>query len=345
MKVAVVNNAVPFVRGGAEVLASALVAELERHGHVADLVRLPFAWDPVERIYDSMLAASLVRIVNVDRVIALKFPAYLVPHDHKVIWLLHQFRQFYDLWGSPLGGYEASPRVEEVRSLVQEADLRAFSETPAIFTNSAVVSQRLRAFNGISSRVLHPPLANPEAFHRQKTGDYLFAGGRINAGKRQYLVAEAMRWTKSKVRLVIAGPPDSQHDLDRLEAARRESGAADRITIIPRMITEEEKAALVNESLACVYCPYDEDSYGYVTLEAAQASKALVTTADSGGVTDLVIDGSTGFVREADPRQLAEAFDTLGRSSRLAEMLGDGARKRVDELGLSWDHVIETLLA
>ena len=46
MKIAVVNNTVPFLRGGAEILADALTDRLNRAGHVAQLVRLPFAWPP-----------------------------------------------------------------------------------------------------------------------------------------------------------------------------------------------------------------------------------------------------------------------------------------------------------
>ena len=40
-----------------------------------------------------------LRLYNVDRTIALKFPAYLIPHTEKTLWLLHQFRQAYDLYG------------------------------------------------------------------------------------------------------------------------------------------------------------------------------------------------------------------------------------------------------
>ena len=47
-----------------------------------------------------MLAARLIKLTSIDRVIALKFPAYYVEHDNKVLWLLHQFRQAYDLWGT-----------------------------------------------------------------------------------------------------------------------------------------------------------------------------------------------------------------------------------------------------
>ncbi len=100
MKVAVVNNWVPFLSGGAEHLAEALTRKLAEYGHQSMLVRLPFAWHPPGKILEHMLACRCVRLAGVDRVIGLKFPAYYVPHPNKVVWLLHQFRQAYDLWGT-----------------------------------------------------------------------------------------------------------------------------------------------------------------------------------------------------------------------------------------------------
>ena len=109
MKILVINNMVPFIRGGAEKLADHLVRNLRRYGHDADLMRIPFQWDPPERIYDEILACRMLKLYNVDRVIGLKFPAYLIPHPNKTLWLIHQFRQAYDLAGTSMSqlGHEA----------------------------------------------------------------------------------------------------------------------------------------------------------------------------------------------------------------------------------------------
>src|SRR5689334_22136762 len=99
MKVLVLNNAAPFVRGGAEELADHLVYRLNLLSSVqAELLRIPFRWEPAERILDEILIAKNLHLHKVDRVIGLKFPAYLIPHSNKVLWLLHQFRQAYDLY-------------------------------------------------------------------------------------------------------------------------------------------------------------------------------------------------------------------------------------------------------
>jgi glycosyltransferase involved in cell wall biosynthesis len=113
---------------------------------------------------------------------------------------------------------------------------------------------------------------------------------------------------------------------------------------VPRWIDEGEKRDLFARALACAYIPYDEDSYGYVTLESFTSRKAVVTTADAGGVLRLVEDGETGLVVPPDAEALGGAFDTLYRDRASAKRLGERARERMLELGISWDTVIERLL-
>jgi glycosyltransferase involved in cell wall biosynthesis len=234
--------------------------------------------------------------------------------------------------------------VADVRRIVQNADNECFVSSRQIYTISPVTADRLRHYNGVTAEVLRPPLANPGAFGSAATGDYIFAGGRINNFKRQLLAVEAMRHVRSSVRLVVAGAPETADDAAALEAARASCPKPERIVLLLRYISEEEKIELVNGALACVYCPIDED-YGLVALEGAQAGKALITTYDSGGTIEFVVDGRSGLVRQPDPNELAGAFDTLASSPKLAQSLGRGARARLDELGISWDHVLDRLLA
>ena len=102
------------MRGGAELLAESLRSELQAAGHEAEIISLPFKWYPAERIAEHMLAFRLIDLTEsragpIDRVIGLKFPAYMITHPNKVIWLLHQHRGAYDLWGTPYGDLTAAP--------------------------------------------------------------------------------------------------------------------------------------------------------------------------------------------------------------------------------------------
>jgi glycosyltransferase involved in cell wall biosynthesis len=113
---------------------------------------------------------------------------------------------------------------------------------------------------------------------------------------------------------------------------------------LDRFVSEREKQELLAHALGCLYFPLGEDSYGYVGLEASYSEKAIITTTDAGGVLELVEHGSNGLVVSPDAASLAQAMDQLYDDRAAAERMGKAARRRVDELGISWDHVIEALL-
>jgi glycosyltransferase involved in cell wall biosynthesis len=344
MKVAVLNNAVPFLRGGAEHLSDALVSHLERRGHDAVAFNVPFRWDSPAAILESAYACFSLRVPNVDRVIALKFPAYYVPHGDKVLWLLHQFRQVYDLWGTPLQDVPDSATGLRLREAIHRADEAVLARC-RIHTNSAVTSQRLRDFNGIASSVLFPPLLDDAHFRCESFGEYLFYPSRINNAKRQLLAIEAMAHVQTGVRLVVAGAVEAPPDETEIRAFIERLGVADKVTFLPGFMDEMEKADLFARALGCVYIPYDEDSYGYVTLESYASRKPVVTASDSGGTSVVVVDGETGFVTEPTPQALAEAFDALYADREGARTMGDAGAELVQSLGITWDNVVETLLA
>jgi glycosyltransferase involved in cell wall biosynthesis len=342
MRIAIVNNQAPFVRGGAELLAEWLQQKLEEYGHQAEVVRLPFQWNPSERIIDHMLAARLVRLTNVDRVVAFKFPAYYVPHDDKVLWLLHQFRQAYDLWGTPFQGIPNTSAGHKIREAIMGADRLHLPKAKHIYTNSRIVGHRLRLYSEIDSEPLYPPLLDSSPYRCEEYGNYFFFPSRINAVKRQYVAVEAMAQLSSATKLIIAGPPDTPGDLGQLMDVVHEHGLESRVEVIPRWISDEEKLALLAGARGVIYTPLGEDSYGYVTLEAFHALKPVITLRDSDGTLELVRDRHNGRVA-VGVQELAQAIDELAEDQALAERWGQAAQETISELEISWDRVVRCL--
>ena len=127
MRIAVCRPQVPFDRGGAEIFADELAAELRERGHEADLVTMPFKWYPGERVLTQALLWRLADLTEadgrpIDLVVATKFPSYCVRHPNKVVWLLHQFRQAYELDRTELGQFSESPEDRALRRSVQRLD-------------------------------------------------------------------------------------------------------------------------------------------------------------------------------------------------------------------------------
>jgi len=344
MKVLVLSTMVPFIHGGAEELCDHLVANLKREGVEAEAFRIPFTWEPADRLIDEMVIARNLRLYNVDRVIALKFPAYMVPWHNKVLWLLHQYRQAYDLRDAGQSNIPNDATGAQIVSAIRAGDRLAFSEAKQIFANSPTTARRLRHYNDVDSLLLRPPLNDPELFVGGEQQGYVLATGRVNAGKRQHLLIEALQHAPG-IRLVVAGPPDRPEDEDRLRRLAETAGVEDRVKLDLRFLPRDELAGLVNGSLAVAYLPYDEDSFGYCTMEAFQAGKPVLTTSDSGGVLDIVRDGETGLVTLPDSQALGAALAALAENPGRARNLGQAGRAAFEALELNWPATIGKLLS
>jgi glycosyltransferase involved in cell wall biosynthesis len=346
MKVLVVNNAAPFIRGGAEELAEELVSRLNQtRGVEAELLRVPFRWDPADCIPEQILLNRNLQLYGVDRVIGLKFPAYLIPHPSKTLWLLHQFRQAYDLYESGMSHLCGDKAGSRIAQIVRRADNFCFKEARSIYVNSPVTQARLRKYNEFEATVLYPPLLDEERFGGGNYGEYIFAGGRVGPGKRQHLLIEAMHYTKLVAKLVIAGPLENEEYGQRLRALVRKSNRGDRIELRFGFQKREDIARLVNEALGCVYIPLDEDSLGYVTMEAFAAGKPVVTTRDAGGVLELVRDGETGYISDTNPELIAQSLDQLAGEKSVAVKMGRAGKALLYSMCLSWQSAVQQLLS
>jgi glycosyltransferase involved in cell wall biosynthesis len=291
-----------------------------------------------------MLMARALELWNIDHVIALKFPAYLARHPNKTLWLLHQYRQAYDLYDAGHSNLPPNQMGEDLRSLIRNADNESFREFKNIFTISEVTRQRLLKYNGVDARVLLPPAIDPELFIGGRMGDYIFAGGRINSIKRQLLLLQALSHTSRHVKLLIGGPPDTPKDGEELKAAVERLGLTDRVKLDLRLLPRKTYAKYMNEAAAVAYIPFGEDSLGYVTMEAALAEKALITTTDSGGVLGLVKNGQTGWVAEPNVASLAEAMSSVWRDPGCTQTYGEGAKELWIGMDINWPRIVETLL-
>ncbi len=347
MRVLVVTTQVPFVRGGAEIHADNLVSELQRAGHETNLVAIPFRWYPPAKLLDHLLACRLLDLtesngVKIDRVIGLKFPAYHIPHPHKVLWILHQQRPLFDLWETPNADLAFFPEGRDVRETVVKLEGQLLAEARALFANSKNVATRLERHTGYQARALYHPPAHADQFYTREAERYFFYPSRLCGLKRQELVLRALAHTKRPVEVIFAGSPDHPGYLRELNDLSRTIGVHQRVQWLGQ-ITEETKRHLYARSLAVLFPPLDED-YGYVTLEAMLSAKPVITCTDSGGPLEFVREGETGRISEPTPEALAEVLDELWDDPARCRRLGVNARDHYSSLGISWEHVINTLL-
>jgi glycosyltransferase involved in cell wall biosynthesis len=341
VRIAVCAPQVPFERGGAEIFADDLVSELRAREHEVDLVTVPFKWYPGERVLSQAFLWRLLDLEEangrpVELVIATKFPSYAVRHGNKVVWLLHQFRQAYELDRTELGQFGENAEERATRRAVQRLDRVALGEARKVFATSRNVAERLERSTGLEAEVMpHPPQELP--YRTDGYEDFVLSVGRLDRAKRNDLLLDALAEDASLRCVIVGDGPDRA----RLEDVARRHGLDGRARFAGR-VGEEELADLYGRCLAVYYAPVDED-FGFVPYEAFLAEKPVVTTTDAGGPLEVVQDRRNGLVCEPAAAPLAEACSWLGANPDSAREWGQAGR-RVAEL-LSWDRVIERLLA
>jgi len=339
VRVAVAAPQVPFVRGGAELMAEDLVGALRARRHEAELVTIPFKWYPGTRVLDQAFLWRLVDLTEsdgrpIDRVIATKFPAYAVRHPNKVAWVLHQFRQAYDYDRTELGQFSESAEDRATRAAIERLDAVALGEARRVFATSRNVADRLRRFNGIDATVLpHPPQALP--YRTGESEGFVLSVNRLDRAKRIDLLIEAAKQEPS-LRLVITGEGPDRARLESLA-----SGLDGQVEFAGR-VDDERLADLYARCLAVYYAPVDED-FGMVPYEAFLSGKPVVTTSDAGGPLEVVHDRETGVVVAPEPAEIARAALYLGAHADEARAWGSAGKAIAERV--TWDACVDALLS
>lgn len=341
MRIAVCRPQVPFAHGGVEIFTDTLVAELRARGHEADVVSVPFKWYPRERVLTQAFLWRLLDLEEVDGravdlVVATKFPSYVVRHPEKRVWLVHQFRQAYELDRTELGQFSESPEDRATRRKVQELDRIALGEATRLFATSGNVATRLERSTGLRSEVLpHPP---QELDYRCDAFDgFVLSASRLDRAKRIDLLLEAAALDPTLEVVVASDGPDRE----RLEGIARAKGLVGRVRFEGR-VPAERLAELYARCGSVFYAPVDED-FGMGPYEAFLSGKPVITATDSGGPLDVVHDRSTGLVVRPDAAEIATAAAWLRDHVDEARAFGERGRALAGEV--TWERAIGRLLS
>lgn len=345
MKIALCSSFVPFIYGGARNIVEWLEVMLQEAGHQVEKIYLPHV-DAPNLLFKQMASYRLIDLAaSADRIICFRPPAHVIPHPHKILWFIHHMRAYYDLWDTPYRGFPDDTKHRGIRDALYATDTAALREAKHVFTNSQVVSDRLKHYNDFNSEVLYPPVFQPNRFHCRSFNDEIVYVCRVEHHKRQHILVEAMQYTRTPVKLRLSGAASNETYVNEILGLISKLKLDGKVIFENRWISEAEKISYLADCLGAAYLPLDEDSYGYPSIEASHASKPIITTTDSGGVLELVTHRENGFVTEPDPRALAEAMDELYIQRDLTLAMGLNAHARIDELNIHWPHVLERLLS
>ncbi|HGM5880557.1 MAG: glycosyltransferase family 4 protein [Stenotrophomonas maltophilia] len=371
---------VPFVNGGIENLTWSLAGYLNGAGDVhVELIKVPSPEYDFESLMTSYERFSLLDLTHFDSIISVKYPAWMVRHPDHRIYMAHCLRGLYDTYPEQQMGLSlpagAPAEVEKLWSIVNRKHFDRY-DLPAIFDaaqkvlreggNSAwtalpsplvrsvvhrldaIAMRDVSVFSAISATVAKRKsyfpaeaqvhVAVPPSGLVPKSPDpqdYIFTVSRLDAPKRIDLLVQAMRQTKGETRLLIAGTGP------QLSVLKQLAGEDARIEFVG-YVGDEHLADYYRNALCVAFVPQDED-LGLITLEAMSSGKPVITTRDSGGPTEFVEDGVTGWICEPTPSSLSAAFNKAALDKNRTAEMGRVARDRIAGVA-NWPNVASVLL-
>lgn len=139
-RVLIVTDRTPFTDAKRDALCDQLVLALQSSAAAAEAIRLPYQADARTSL-PGMLARRSFDVWNADRLIALSFPACLIAHPEKIVWLVDDAR------GAP----GMAPAVE-----------LALDEAKRVYSVSRRASTGLFRVTGCKSKVLPIPSLDSE---------------------------------------------------------------------------------------------------------------------------------------------------------------------------------------
>jgi len=352
----VVPSYLPAVRYGGPIFAvHGLCAALAARGHAVDVFTtsvdgpddspvphgVPVPMDGVTvRYFASRIGRRLYWAPALARALRHEIADAAIVHLHSVfLWPTSAAARLARRWNIP---YVMSPRGMLVKDLVARRsstaknlwisliEKRNLEGAAAVHVTSGTEASELAAFgfrlghvatipNGVAEIAL--PVARSPAADVARLAEMrplMLYFGRLSwkKGLERLLRAFALTGTG---KLAIVGT-DDEGLAPRLRRLAGELGITDRVHIVPRTVTGEEKEFVFAAANALVLASLSEN-FGNVVIEAMQRGLAVIGTRGV-GAAETILAARGGLVVEANEPRLAQAMETLALDANFATELG-----------------------
>lgn len=168
----------------------------------------------------------------------------------------------------------------------------ALSKMHQVIANSKTVQKRLKTFLALDSIVIYPP-CSVENYAYAKSENYYLSTARLEEYKRVDMIINAFEKMPEKKLVVMSGG-------SKLDYLRHQVMVKNISNVtFTGWVSEQEKCKLVNECLATIYIPKNED-FGISPVESMAAGKPVIGV-DEGGVSETILNETTGILCPPDP--------------------------------------------
>ncbi len=225
-------------------------------------------------------------------------------------------------------GYKLSSWVEKIA--IESSDrVIAVSKGAKkdILKHFDVSSEKVKViYNGVNLEKWHKVKTDSTLKEYGIRGDYVLFVGRTTRQKGMVYLIDAAREIDTQVVFCTSAP-----DTKEVEDEINEHFQSTTNTLWINKLLKEEQYIELYSNASVFACPSIYEPFGIINLEA-MACKTPVVASAVGGITEVVVDGETGFlVPPSNPHILAEKINFLLKNKKLAVKFGQNGRKRVEK--------------
>jgi glycosyltransferase involved in cell wall biosynthesis len=267
-------------------------------------------------------------------------------HNPKIpcIWFCHEPTSFvHDL--QIIHGLPVPIRYFALLSnpIMKFIDKRMVARADYIIVNSNFTANRCKKIYGITKTETAYPGVDLNEFPiaQQNKENYFLCVSRLDYFKRIDLVIKSVYLLKKRgisLKLIIIGDGLEKENLIKQS---KEFALSEAITFMGKI--DREGLISYYAKALCVIFPSIYEPFGIVPIEA-QAAWTPVIASKSGGPTESIVDGETGFlIKPNSTDEMTEKILFFLQNPSVAKSMGISARKNVTEK-FSWEKTSEKLL-
>jgi glycosyltransferase involved in cell wall biosynthesis len=233
-------------------------------------------------------------------------------------------RAFYDLYDVFLGSQSFLTYVPfkvwvKAHRKIYEHQMK---HVHRIVANSINTRKRIKRYLKRTSVVVYPPV-DTSRFRFEKYGDFWLSVNRLYPEKRVELQIEAFGRMPGEKLVIVGGYAEADHALPYAKHIR--TNLPDNVELFGA-VSEDELVDMYARCKGFITTSLDED-FGMTPIEAMASGKAVVAM-NEGGCLETVINGSTGYLVDADVNEIVNAVEYISRNpSIFKEKCIEHARK------------------
>jgi hypothetical protein len=285
-------------------LITAVATELEACGHRVDSFLLPFERDMLS-VIEQCSAYQLLDVSSADLLITIGFPACMINHPNKRVYLFESLPAYNEYWDTEYGVL-SSPQYNRIRKTIFLIERQIIQSSKLILTNSKLLAQDYWDRHQYSCECYYFPLENemlslPSEFESQDP--FLIMETSLLPHQRFELAIEAMLLVEDIVLNVFVSRTQTTY-WDFASQLIKERGAEKRIRLFKGTIPQE----LIENASGYLHVDFESRRIPAIARSLIEAGCPIIAPVDCGAMKELIVDSKRGKCTGGKPEEISSAI-------------------------------------